>query len=198
MTRLLTPVGVLSYPHLFKAILPRDAKAGDKPKFSTAILFDAAAVETPEYRALAAAVLAIARERWGDKADAMIQEGSIRLPFRKDVVAKGYPDRFVRFFNCTAPEDHPPQIVGRYAGADGKPEVITDMRAIYPGVFARVSVNPFAYDQRGNKGVAFGLGNVQKWGDGDRLAGGGADASAEFAAEARPEVGGDALRDLVS
>lgn len=165
---LITPEGVLSYPKLFRSELPKDAEPGDKKKWSTTILFTQAAVETAEYKALVTEAIKCARDKWGADADQMIRDGQLRMPFRKDVAAKGYPAEFVAFMNLSKTDDSdknviPPQIIGR----DAKP--LTDTREIYPGVRARLSVGVFAYTRKGNKGVSFGLNNVQKLGDGPRI-----------------------------
>jgi len=44
---------------------------------------------------------------------------------------------------------------------------IIDSGDFYGGCYAIASVNAYAYDQGGNVGVAFGLGNIQKIKDGD-------------------------------
>lgn len=51
---------------------------------------------------------------------------------------------------------------------------------IYSGMYARVTINFFAYDSAGNKGVGCGLGNVLKTRDGEPFAGG-ASAESDFA-----------------
>lgn len=51
---------------------------------------------------------------------------------------------------------------------------------IYSGMYARVTVNFFAFNSGSNKGVGCGLGNVLKIRDGEPL-GGGASASSDFA-----------------
>jgi len=50
----------------------------------------------------------------------------------------------------------------------------------YSGCYCRASLNMFAYNTQGNKGVGCGLNNLQKLDDGERLAGG-ASAQADFA-----------------
>jgi hypothetical protein len=167
MARYITAEATASYPHAFKAIPPYDEPNGKK-KHSLALLFTEAAWNTPEMVTLRGAVLDCAKQRFGDKAEAMIAEGSLKLPFRRDVAAKNYPDTVFRFMNCTSSEDHPPEVVGIYAGPDGKPEKITDSKALYPGCIVRASVTVFAYDNK-SKGVALGLGNIQIVGDGPRL-----------------------------
>ncbi len=48
---------------------------------------------------------------------------------------------------------------------------ILDPNEFYSGCYARATINFFAYDQRGNKGIGCGLNNLQKLGDGDPLSG---------------------------
>lgn len=48
---------------------------------------------------------------------------------------------------------------------------ILDSTELYSGVYARVSINCFAYNTQGNRGVSFGLNHVQKIADGDFLGG---------------------------
>jgi hypothetical protein len=61
----------------------------------------------------------------------------------------------------------------------------------YPGCYARATVRPFWYDTAGNKGVAFGLQNIQKLADGEPL-GGRVVASKEF----EPVAPAGGIRDL--
>lgn len=48
---------------------------------------------------------------------------------------------------------------------------ILDSEQVYSGCFARVSINAFAYNTKGNRGISFGLNHVQKTRDGDYLGG---------------------------
>ena len=50
---------------------------------------------------------------------------------------------------------------------------------IYSGMYARVTLNFFAFNSNGNKGIGCGLGNVLKTRDGEPLAGG-ATAAQDF------------------
>lgn len=42
---------------------------------------------------------------------------------------------------------------------------------VYSGCYARVSLNFYAFNSNGNKGIACGLGNIQKIRDGESLGG---------------------------
>lgn len=48
---------------------------------------------------------------------------------------------------------------------------ILDATAVYSGMYARVSINFFAYNSNGKKGIGCGLGPVQKLSDGEPLGG---------------------------
>lgn len=48
---------------------------------------------------------------------------------------------------------------------------ILDSSELYSGCYARVSINAYAYNTQGNRGVSFGLNHVQKLADGDYLGG---------------------------
>jgi hypothetical protein len=59
---------------------------------------------------------------------------------------------------------------------------IMERSAIYSGVYARASVNFYAFNSNGNKGIACGLNNIQKLRDGQPL-GGKSRAEDDFATE---------------
>lgn len=117
--------------------------------------------------------------------DAAIEEGvakfggkkpnkaAIKLPLRDgdverdDEAYKGH--WFINANSTTAP-----QIVDRQV----KP--ILDRSEVYSGCYARVSLNFFAFNSNGNKGIACGLGNIQKVRDGEPL-GGKSTAADDFA-----------------
>lgn len=107
--------------------------------------------------------------------DAAIEEGcckisagkkpnkaAIKLPLRDgdierdDEAYKGH--YFINANSTTAP-----QIVDRAV----KP--ILDRSEVYSGCYARVSLNFYAFNSNGNKGIACGLGNIQKIRDGESL-----------------------------
>lgn len=66
---------------------------------------------------------------------------------------------------------------------------ILDSTEVYSGCYARVSINCFAYNTQGNRGVSFGLNHVQKLADGDYL-GGRSKAEDDFDAYEDDEDGG--------
>lgn len=173
-TKLITPEAILSYPHLHQ---PQPAKAGQKPKYSATLIFP----KGTDLSALRAAAIEAGRDKFGTgiKAGGKIipieqafDAGLLRSPFRTDVLAKGYPEGST-FINIRS--DNKPGVVYNYpAPGTTKPAVVPDERIkteFYPGVFVRASVSAFGYEAEGNKGVSFGLNNVQLLRAGERLDG---------------------------
>ena len=179
-----------SYLFLFKPVLRKTAKPGDAPKFKGLFFIAPETMETAAYKEMTANVITCAREKWGDKADAMLRDGVIDLPIKRDIETQGFPPQFARYFNAESGEDHPPLILDRRA----KP--ITDKREIYSGIRMEISYNLYAYGGPGTEmkpGIRFGLRNVRKLGDGPKLNpnDGGGD-------EFKPLEGGDAAGDPAS
>ncbi len=108
--------------------------------------------------------------------DAAIEEGvakfggkkpnkaAIKLPLR-DGDTERDDEAYKGHYFINANSTNPPQIVDKYV----KP--ILDRNEVYSGCYARVSLNFYAFNSNGNKGVACGLGNIQKIRDGESLGG---------------------------
>lgn len=58
---------------------------------------------------------------------------------------------------------------------------ILDPEEVYSGCYGRASINFYAFNQNGNKGIACGLNNLQKLEDGEPLGGGRSSAASDFA-----------------
>lgn len=165
---IITPVAMLSYPNLFE---PRGYQ-GSNPKYSASLVFEKGTDLMP----LKAAVIAVAKERWGDKGVAIVK--AMRDPaFRDGNTKDGYPEDSTFI---AAKSTRAPQIVDRYADPDtGKPRPITEEMAtepdsryeMYPGVKVKAYISVYASEGGGNKGVFFGLEGLQRWEDGERLDG---------------------------
>ena len=108
--------------------------------------------------------------------DAAIEEGvakfggkkpnkaAIKLPLR-DGDTERDDEAYKGHYFINANSTTPPQIVDKYV----KP--ILDRNEVYSGCYARVSLNFYAFNSNGNKGVACGLGNIPKLRDGESLGG---------------------------
>ena len=119
--------------------------------------------------------------------DAAIEEGiakfggkkpnkaAIKLPLR-DGDTEREDEAYAGHWFVNANSKTAPQIVDRAV----KP--ILDRDEVYSGCYARVSLNFYAFNSNGNKGIACGLGNIQKIRDGEPL-GGRSSAADDFSTE---------------
>ena len=91
-------------------------------------------------------------------------KAALKLPLRDGDIERddeAYQDSYFVNANSTTA----PQIV------DSKVQPILDRNEVYSGVYARVSITFYAFNSNGNKGIACGLGNIQKVRDGEPLGG---------------------------
>ena len=122
-----------------------------------------------------------------DAVDAAIEEGiakfggkkpnkaAIKLPLR-DGDTEREDEAYAGHWFINANSKTAPQIVDKAV----KP--ILDRDEVYSGCYARVSLNFYAFNSNGNKGIACGLGNIQKIRDGESL-GGRSSAADDFSIE---------------
>ncbi len=152
-----TPVGRLSYPHLFVA---QTNDQGDE-RFKTAIFF----AEGTDLSEMQNAALAVAKARWGDEVVQLIRTGKVRWPFRSDaadVKERGYPEGST-FVNMSA--KNRPGVV------DANVADVLDPSDAYAGRDALINATAYTYEVSGNRGVTFGVNHVQILADNDRLDG---------------------------
>lgn len=91
---------------------------------------------------------------------------ALKLPLRDGDIDRSDDPAYENcyFFNATS--RNRPGIV------DSNVNPILNQSEFYSGCYGRASVNFYAYNTDGNKGIAAGLNNVQKLRDGEALAGG--------------------------
>lgn len=188
-TKVLTGEVRLSYCYLDQ---PRPNLQGGDPKYSVTLLIPKAdaATKADIDASIQAAYEAGVAKRWNGK----------RYPL-KDLVHDGdglRPDGVTPYG---------PECKGHWvltASSKTKPQVvhISNINAqlapsdVYSGMYARVTLNFYAYDTAGNRGVGCGLGNVLKLRDGEVLGGGGASAEQDFAALAGQQPAGGAINPI--
>jgi hypothetical protein len=154
--KVVTPVCIASYARLLEP-----AKSlNDEMKYSVSLVFPKDADLSTLKTAAANALIG----RWGP--DKSQWPKNLRTPFRDgnekdDKLYKG--KTFMNVSSTDAPQ------VGRKIGNKFVPLMTTE--EVYSGMEIRASLSAFAYDKKGNKGVSFGLGNILKVRDGERLDG---------------------------
>lgn len=169
--RIVTGKARLSYIHLTQAYAREQA---DTPKFSTTILVPKSDTATKaKIDAAIEAAKKLGVPKWGGvmppRVAVPVYDGDGARP--SDGMPFGAECKGCWVF--TASSKLRPQIV------DTSLSDIIDPTAIYSGMYARVSVEFFAYASNGKKGIGCSLGNVQKLEDGEPL-GGGHSAAEDF------------------
>ena len=127
--------------------------------------------------AIEAAVQAGISQRFEGKRPA-----NMRSPLRDGDVDRPEDDAYANSYFINASSKTKPGIV-KIMKLDGKNKLVevTNEEDVYSGCYGFVSVNFFAYNNRGNKGIGAGLNNILKTRDGDYL-GGRASAESDFEA----------------
>lgn len=98
---------------------------------------------------------------------------NLKLPLRDGDIDRPDDDNYQGIMFLNASSKDAPQIVDR------RKNPIIDPMQVYSGCYCNVSVNFYAFNANGNRGVAAGLGNIQFVNDGERLSGR-ATADADF------------------
>ena len=158
-TKVITGVNTrLSYFHGWEPV----SVNGGAEKYSVSVLIPKNDKET--INAINAAIDAAIEEGISKFGGKKPNKAAIKLPLR-DGDTERDDEAYKGHFFINANSNTPPQIVDRSV----KP--ILDRGEVYSGCFARVSLNFFAFNSNGSKGVACGLGNIQKVRDGEPLGG---------------------------
>lgn len=167
------------------------AKNGKEGKFQYNIAIPKAA----DITAMKEAALEAGKEKFGKLFSAAGGKwpSGVKSPFKKsadnDKLVNGLEGAGLKV------EDFPIMVGARskdapgVVGPDGKP--VVDETSVYHGRWSRATLQAFAYDTDGNKGVTFGLVNVQLLDEGEELVIGGGRVSAESEFEAVEGVSGD-------
>ncbi len=119
-------------------------------------------------KAIEAAKEAAKGKKWGGKIPP-----NLKLPLRDGDIDRPDDENYADCMFLNATSKDAPQIVDR------KVQPILDPMECGSGDYCNVSVNFYGFSASGNRGVAAGLGNIQKVRSGERLSGK-ASASADF------------------
>lgn len=109
-------------------------------------------------------VKVVSKSRLADKSGKI--SSTIKLPLRDGDEERPDDEAFAGAYFLNAVSNRKPTIVDRNL------DPIMDKNEFYSGVYGRISINFFAFNTNGNKGISAGLQNLQKLEDGEMLAGG--------------------------
>lgn len=161
------------------AFAPQEAMkdaADQTPKYGVTMLFDEKARKTPQYKAMQDLAVHALKEKFGS--DKVIPDGNgwfklkvgekglqpLKNPFR-DGAEKAELDGYDGMVFCACTSKMQPGIV------DASVQRIINPDEFVSGHYARATITAYGYDKQGNKGVAFGLQNLQKLRDGAAFSG---------------------------
>ena len=148
-----------SYVHVFA---PRRNDLNGKDEYSLTLLIPK--TDTDTVGSVKAGIKAAAEARWGaklpPKLDNPLRDGDGERPR-----GGSYPEEYAGHWVLNAKSTQKPGVV------DANVQDVIDPDAFLSGDYCRASVNFYAYDQAGNRGVGCGLNNVQVLGKGDPLSG---------------------------
>ncbi|MDD4291035.1 MAG: DUF2815 family protein [Clostridia bacterium] len=166
-TKVVTGVVRLSYASVWE---PKAVNEGATPKYSVSLIIPKSDTET--LAKINAAIDAAIEEGIGKFGGKKPNKAAIKLPLRDGDVERD-DEAYSNSYFVNANSVTAPQVV------DIRVQPILDRSEVYSGVYARVSISFYAFNSNGNKGIACGLGNIQKVKDGEPL-GGKTDASKDF------------------
>lgn len=165
-TKVVTGMVRLSYSHLHE---PHSID-GNEPKYSVSLIIPKSDKVT--LKAIQEAIedaKEIGKAKWNGKIPS-----NLKLPLRDGDDERPDDEAYADSYFVNANSKKAPELVD----LKGNKDLGTD--EIYSGCYARVSINFYAFAVSGNKGIAAGLGNVQKLDDGESLGGTAAKAEDEF------------------
>ena len=164
--KVITPVGRASFPNLMK---PKLNEMSGKSEYSVDILFDKKTDLTKLKELLEKTV----KEKWGTKVPKVFNN-PIKDGDGTKKNGEPYGPEYHGCFFITVKNTRKPGVV------DSQNQDILTEEEIYGGCFIRASVNAFAYDRSGNRGVSLSLNNVQKVKDGEAFGAARVSAADEF------------------
>ncbi|MBP7899125.1 MAG: DUF2815 family protein [Candidatus Syntrophosphaera sp.] len=157
LTKVVTGKVRFSYANVYE---PKSINGSD-PKYSVSLI-----IPKSDKKTLADIKAAIEQakkdgvSKFGGKVPA-----NLKLPLRDGDVDRAEDEAYKDSYFINANSKDKPGIVDKGV----KP--ILDQSEFYSGCYGRASINFYAFNQNGNKGIACGLQNLQKLSDGEPLSG---------------------------
>ena len=168
-TKVVTGIVRLSYANVWE---PASIN-GSKPKYSVSLIIPKGDTKTiADINAAIDAAIQEGAAKFGGK---IPNKAALKLPLRDGDIERD-DDAYKGSYFVNAKSTTAPEVVDRSL------QRILDRNEVYSGCYARVSINFYAFNSNGNRGIACGLGNIQKVRDGEPL-GGKTSAADDFATD---------------
>ena len=169
-TKVVTGVVRLSYANVWE---PKSINGGAE-KYSVSLIIPKA--DTKTLGAIQKAIDSAIEEGRGKFGGKVPSKATLKLPLRDGDVDRPDDEAYTNCYFVNANSSSAPEIV------DKSLNPVLNRSEVYSGVYARVSINFYAFNSNGNRGIACGLGNIQKVRDGEPL-GGKTSASDDFTSD---------------
>ncbi|ADL50530.1 DUF2815 family protein [Clostridium cellulovorans] len=156
-TKVITGKVRFSYANIWEA---KSINGGDE-KYSVSLIIPKSDTKTVnEIKAAIEAAKQEGKAKFGGKIPA-----NLKLPLRDGDIDRPDDEAYKNSYFINANSKDKPQVV------DKNVKPILDQEEVYSGCYGRASINFYTFNQNGNKGIACGLGNLQKLSDGEPLSG---------------------------
>lgn len=163
-TKVITgPKTVMSYLNVNE---PKVPLGGGTPKYSVSLIIPKSdTVTIAKIRAAIQAAYTEGESKLKGSSKFVPALEDLKTPLRDGDKDRKGDDAYKDSYFVNANSTTAPQIVDRSV------QPILDRSEVYSGCYARVSINFYAFNSNGNRGIACGLGNIQKIRDGEPLSG---------------------------
>lgn len=134
---------------------------GGEPKYSCSFIIPK--TDTKTVQAIRDAVEQAKQEgtgKWGGKVPP-----NLKLPLRDGDIERPDDPNYAGCYFVNANSKERPQLVDR------RRNPLADPQELYSGCYVRASLSFYPFNSNGNRGIACGLGNIQKWEEGEHLNG---------------------------
>ena len=175
-TKVITGKVRFSYAHVFE---PHAQEEGQTKKYSVAILIpkkDKATIA--KINAAVKAAEEAGKTKFGGKIPSVLKR-----PLRDGDEERPDDENYVGHMFLNASSTNKPGIL------DPDGNQMLDKSEFYSGCYGLASINFYAFNTSGNKGIAAGLNNLKKTEDGENLGGGGASAESDFGDDKSDDLG---------
>ena len=169
MAKYVNPTKVITGPETrwsYANVWQPKAIDGGAPKYSVSLIIPKSDTKTIEkVRAAIQAAYDEGQGKLKGNGKSVPPLSSIKTPLRDGDVERPDDEAYANSYFINANSASAPGIV------DAACQPIIDTSEVYSGVYGRASINFYAFNSNGNKGIACGLNNLQKIRDGESLGG---------------------------
>lgn len=169
MSKIMNPTKVITGPTTrwsYANVFEPKAINGGTPKYSVSLIIPKSDKKTIEkVKSAIQAAYEEGQSKLKGNGKTVPALSVLKTPLRDGDLERPDDEAYANSYFINANSTNPPGIVD----ADRNP--IIDRAEVYSGVYGRASINMYAFNTNGNKGIACGLNNLQKISDGEPLGG---------------------------